>query len=57
MDKIYLFTVKDKKYATAQISQFDAESQFQFSYGDEIDYKIKEIELETIMEDKKIEWF
>lgn len=57
-DKIYLFTDENgKRYATAQVTQLDAESQFQSDYGNDIDYTIKEIELAKIMRDESIEWF
>jgi len=57
-DKIYLFIDSEKKkYATAQITQFDAETCFAFSYGDDTDYSVKEVELDTILKDNKIEWF
>jgi hypothetical protein len=56
-DKIYLFTTDKGQCATAQMSQLDAESQFQSDYGNDIDYTIKEIELAKIMRDESIEWF
>jgi hypothetical protein len=63
-DKIFLFTIKNKdgtssKYATVQMTQFDAESQFDFEIScdhDNIDYTVKEMEDEVFVEDDVI-WF
>jgi len=53
-DKVFIFELNNKKYATLQMTQFDAEAQWEFSMpdldeplDDNSDYTITEMSIEN----------
>ncbi len=59
-DKIYLFEIEGKKYATGALNQMDAEYKFDYEISNEhetLDYTVIEVELEAIRNKKNINWF
>lgn len=59
-DKIYLFEIDGKKYATGSGNQMDAEYKFDYEISNEhetLDYTVKEVELEIIKNEDGIIWF